>query len=195
MNKHLSFISEHTAEYALIENIKKKLKAQFKYVIPVFPWATREGCTLSRLIHSGDEFLVFGFYPRRPKIFIGQTEISFTINNELIEAAIIAAEFNIPMFAGFPIARNLWELDSPKCLWLKLTNKCVPIYQFENTAFFSKDGRRDIFTTNEILKEINDNAKVHNLSSFIEATRIIKQNRSNRFFVFGGYKPIYFLLR
>ncbi len=68
MKKATSFISEHTAEFALVPALKLILQKKYDYVTPIFPWMARECSNISTIIHKGDKFRVAGLYPRRPKI-------------------------------------------------------------------------------------------------------------------------------
>ena len=82
-NKFTSFLSERSTEYLLIPKIVNILKKEYKTVIPIYPWLTREGSKISKIIHKDDKFLVLGLYPRRPKIDVDNNIIYVKINDEL----------------------------------------------------------------------------------------------------------------
>jgi len=117
-----SFISEHTAEYTLVPNLKNILQKRFSIVTPLFPWATREGGTIARHLHKGERFKVVGLYPRRPKLLSANSSIiTVKLNRQILLGAQCGMELGIPIIAGCPLAKNFWELgNSPHCLWIKL---------------------------------------------------------------------------
>ena len=63
MNEYYSsFISEHTADYILIPSLINILRQEFKVVVPIFPWISREGNRFSRNIHQQDKFKVVAVF-------------------------------------------------------------------------------------------------------------------------------------
>jgi len=200
--EYSSFICEHTAEYVLVPKLTKILKLKFDVVIPIFPWMTREGNNLSKHIHSHDSFKIVGFYPRRPKINLKDNKIIIKINNEFIEGAEVALKINIPMLAGCPLAKSLWELDdNTKCIWIKLTDKTKHHYEIEvniekTTEFKILDNKNILGSENEILDYVISTSKTHNFETLIQGIQNIRAHSSTVYFMgFGSYKPIYFLLK
>lgn len=197
-----SFFSEHTAEYVLIPRLTNILKQQFEVVIPIFPWLTREGSNLSKTIHRNDKFKVIGLYPRRPKINLTDHRILIKINSEFLAGANEASRINIPMIAGCPLARNLWELNEyTKCVWIQLTEKTKHFYNVEysdKTPSGYKILQNDEVLKNddEILNFINNGSKKLDFECLIQAFKTIKEHSPTVYFMgFGSYKPVYFLLR
>jgi hypothetical protein len=198
--EYSSFICEHTAEYVLVPKLTTILKLKFDVVIPVFPWMTREGNNLSRQIHAQDKFRVVGFYPRRPKIDLENNKIVVKINKELIEGA--ASQINIPMLAGCPMAKSFWELnDNTKCIWIKLTDKTKHHYVIEYNKedaieYRVLDDTEILDGKEEILDFVFSRSETHNFQSLIDGIVNIRRHISTgKFMGFGGYKPIYFLLK
>jgi hypothetical protein len=200
--KYSSFICEHTAEYILIPQLTNILKRRFELVVPIFPWLTREGSTLSKTIHRQDQFKIVGFYPRRPKINLADNKILVKINHEFLEGAEEASRINIPMLAGCPLAKNFWELNEhTKCFWIKLTDKKKPFYEIEYNdrvpAEFKFLEKTEVLDSDEdILNFVITDSKDHNFESLIQAIQIIRAHGSIVYFMgLASYKPIYFLLK
>ena len=63
----VSFMSEHTVEYALVPKMIGILAPQFPRVIPIYFWATREGSRISRLCDVSGKVRVIAVFPRRPQ--------------------------------------------------------------------------------------------------------------------------------
>lgn len=195
-----SFICEHTAEYTLVPKFTDILKKKFESVSPIFPWLTREVGNISRFIHNQDNFKILGLYPRRPKISRLNQKILVKINDDLIRCAIEANKINIPMIAGCPLARDLWELnENTECIWIKLNDKTDQFYEIlnnENKFFVNKalDKNEILKTNQDIYRLIDEKCEKQNLENLAEAIRIIKYKSHSGYFI-GGYKPVYFLLR
>ena len=207
MKKATSFISEHTAEYILVPRLTNILKQKFKVVIPIFPWMTREGSNISKSLHQNDKFKILGLYPRRPKIaLLDKENIYLKINEQIILGTRSGLTLGIPIIAGCPLARDFWELSkTPNCLWFRLNfksnkNKEFQIKQTES-LYLDMDLSKMVFQKeNEILKYIIKNANLFDVDAAIEAFRKIKMDSMNleyysSFAFWGGYKPIYFLLK
>lgn len=197
-----SFICEHTAEYILIPRLTDILKQKFKVVVPIYPWLTREGNNLSKSIHRQDKFKIVGFYPRRPKINLKNHKILIKINNEFLNGAKEASRINIPMIAGCPLARNLWELnEDTKCIWIKLTDNTRSFYNIECVDEIPTEykviQREEILNTNhDILNFVINGSKELDFENLIQAIQTIRAHSSTVYFMgFGSYKPVYFLLK
>jgi len=119
---HMSFISEHSAEYVLVKDIVKTLSQDFGHVIPLYFWATREGANIARQCMNDRKVCLLAIYARRPKIMQpDQNWLLMKINYHLIEAARIGANVGCPVLAGIPLITNLsdFTLDVP-CSWFRL---------------------------------------------------------------------------
>ena len=202
MKEYSSFISEHTAEYVLVPRLTIILKQKFEVVIPIFPWMTREGSNLSKTIHRQDKFKIVGLYPRRPKINLTDHKILIKINTEFLNGAKEASRINIPMIAGCPLARNLWELnEDTKCIWIKLTDMTKNFYNIEYDDEISPEYKilqhEEVLNNNDdILNFIIKGSKKLDFEKLIQAIQNIKANSSTVYFMgFGSYKPVYFLLK
>lgn len=207
MNSVTSFIGEHTIELTIVPILKKILEVEFEYVVPVFPWMTREGGNLSRQIHKDDKFQILGLYPRRPKFSMNSDELTYLkISNQIIFGAISGQEVGIPIIGGLPLVRNLWDLSNePNCLWFNLDfNVNEPLeYQIkidDDLEFDKYLTNRLLRSNSEIFEVVRKHAKTFNIINAMSAFRKIKMDSMNldfysSFAYMGGYKPVYFLLK
>jgi hypothetical protein len=203
MKKATSYICEHSAEFALIPELKRVLKKKYDFVTPVFPWLTREGSNISHFIHGDDNFHVLALYPRRPKVSsIDPPKIEIKINPELIETSKVGSEHGIPFMAGCPLASNFWSLGAaPELFWVKINENCKAIYTAQeikhNKWSFIGNSQDTILETEEqLFAFVSEGTEIHNLDSFIEAIRDFRCHLStDSWFFGGGYKPVYFLLK
>jgi hypothetical protein len=195
-----SFICERTAEYILVPKLTSILRSRFKVIVPIFPWATREGGNLSKQIHKNDQFRVVGMFPRRPKLnSVNSSNIIIKINHQILVGAQYSIKFGIPIIAGCPLTKNLWELDnSPECIWIKLEQRSQDDFEIDtgNIQSFIPDW---IFPSEELL--LNYLSEYSILMDYQKAIESFKQTRGflretgyYRYFGIGGYKPVYFLL-
>ena len=74
MAKATSDIGEHTAEFVIVPVLNQLLSKVYDSVTPIYPWISREGSNISLELHSRDKFKVVGLYPRRPKLYSGNSE-------------------------------------------------------------------------------------------------------------------------
>jgi len=207
MSNATSFIGEHTVELTIVPLLKSILEREFTFVVPIFPWMTHEGGSISKIIHKDDEFKIIGLYPRRPKLSkIKIDTIILKISSQIVFGAKGGKSLGIPIIGGLPLVRNLWELSNkPECLWFKLDSDKdeqveyeIPfnkIYQPEKLlskiTFKSED---------DMINFLKKTAKTFNMVEAIKAFGKIKMDSMNldfysSFAYMGGYKPIYFLLK
>lgn len=196
MNKKAtSYISEHSAEFALVPALKKILESQFEFVVPLFPWVNREISNISKLLHKNVDFFVLAMFPRRPKIAQhAEKSIHITMNYELDNLKKLGKEHGIPVIAGCPQAIDFWELaNSKQHIWLSIGHNMTkdyltPVERLRNAE------NSPILTNSNILELVNTVCKKQNIKSF-EAF-IIESRWTSPIGLFGArYKPIYFLLK
>ena len=190
-----SYISEHSAEFALVPALKKILESKFEFVVPLFPWANRETSNISKLLHKNDDFFVLAMFPRRPKISEhAEKSIHITMNYELDDLKKLGEEHGILVIAGCPQASYFWELAKSKHhIWLSIGHNMTkdyltPVEHLRNTE------DSPILTNGSILELVNTVCKKQNITSF-EA--FIKESRWTlpRGLFCARYNPVYFLLR
>jgi hypothetical protein len=206
MSKATSFIGEHTVEFTIVPMLKNILEQEYEYVVPIFPWMTREGSSISRSIHKEDRFKIIGLYPRRPKLLATEEEsIYIKISSQVVLGARGGQSLGIPIIGGLPLAKDLWELGSdPECLWFKLDfdDSELSTYKIERGKIYKIENllAKKIFKSDSEILQLGKTAKTFNISEAMEAFRIIKMESMNlgyysSFAYMGGYKPIYFLLK
>lgn len=202
-----SFISEHTAEYTLVPNLKNILQERFSIVTPLFPWATREGSTISRHLHKDERFKIVGLYPRRPKLLSANSSIIIVkLNRQILLGAQRGTELGIPIIAGCPLAKDFWELGNcPNCLWIKLDQGFVDDFELEiessQSSYFANQISKFVFQSEkDLLIYLNERSEPMNFGaamlSFTEIKRASRELDYHSYFgLMGGYKPVYFLLK
>ncbi len=207
MSRVTSFIGEHTIELTIVPMLKRILEKKFDFVVPIFPWMTREGGSVSKLVHKDDEFKIVGLYPRRPKLSTRETDSIFIkISGQIILGARSGQVQGIPIIGGLPLVRNFWELSkNPECLWLNLDFENDSQLEFKirfDNSFKPENllSEKVLKTEDEIHQLISKKAKSFKINEAIEAFRTIKMESMNldfysSFAYMGGYKPIYFLLK
>jgi len=204
----LGFLSEHTAEYVLVPRLRSILAAKFGIVIPVYFWKTREGNSLSNLIHKSEFVRVLALFPRRPKLTSPTEETIWgKINQELLEYARASSSAGIPAIAGLPLAHSLPELwENREPIWISLAYESPEDVVFEVEAVSRKvvsvrpEGQKlDIMAEKNIPFFVEENASTMTWPDAIDAVNILRTERfrdnfHNRIFFLGGYKPVYFFV-
>lgn len=202
-----SFISEHSAEYVLVPNLKNILQEKFGIVTPIFPWSTREGGTMARHLHEGERFQVIGLYPRRPKLVSPSGSIiTVKLNRQILLGAERGRELGIPIIAGCPLVKDFWELgSSPDCLWIKLDQgsndnigleieKLQPLHSTNQVSSYIFQNREDllVYLMERTISMNLDDAML----SFRDIKRASWESEFRGYFgLMSGYKPVYFLLK
>jgi hypothetical protein len=205
MGKATSFICEHTAEYVLIPKLKEILRKRFDIVTPIYYWISRENSNISRQLHKHDIFKVVGLYSRRPKLISANSQkIIVKINDQIFRAAQYGMGLGIPIIAGCPLVKNLWELgNNPNCVWIKL---CLDSKEsFERELEFAQShsyvNHLSEFTfanEEDLLTYLTERSASMDFDSAISSFREIKRCSEGAWEFFrymGGYKPVYFLLK
>ena len=207
MGEATSFICEHTAEYILVPELKKILRNKFNTVVPIYPWASREGSNIAKELHKHDTFKMVGLYPRRPKLIsVSSPKIIVKINAQILRGAQTGLKLGIPIIAGCPLAKNFWELgNNPNCVWIELNQDStkdweLPLEPCQPLEYFNQISKSIFTTEKDLLTYLNENAKPIDTNSAISSFREIKRVSggidSYSYFRFMGlYKPVYFLLK
>ena len=199
IHKYSSFISEHTAEYFLVPTLTNILKESFQNVIPIFPWLNREGGKTSIKLHKDFIIKVLALYPRRPKVSITSEKLQIKISGELFQNSTFLLENNIPTIAGCPLINNLWQnFNLDTFFWVKINPNTKEFYSVDNNknemGNFNIIPKDEILTTpNSILEYVNSKSGSMDILELFEIIREGRYHVTPRF-MFGGYKPIYFLL-
>lgn len=122
--KAISFMSEHTAEYALVPHLVAQLEGSFRTIIPLYYWATREGSRVGRDSLIEVPVRVVAVFARRPKVFCpGDEKILVKINDTLFAAAQAGGQVGIPVLAGVPLVNSLAHFSTGvPCSWFHIGN-------------------------------------------------------------------------
>ena len=189
-----SYISEHSAEYSLVPALKSLLEAEFEFVVPVFPWITREISKISMLLHKNDRFHILVMFPRRPKISgVNDSTVYVTINRELESYKEVGSEHGVPVIAGCLKASDFWELA--KCsehIWLEIGHPELQEYliSVESLTLGTRSPRLDDEAVIALVKE----SRIHDIGGFDGFLRKARYSQPHR--MYGAqYKPVYFLVK
>lgn len=119
-----SFMSEHTAEYALVPDLITKLADRCSTIVPVYFWGRREGSRAGRESVCRSPVRVVAAFARRPKVARpGSDSILVKFNNVLFAAAHAGAEVGVPVFAGVPLVTDLvFYSIGVRCSWFHVTS-------------------------------------------------------------------------
>lgn len=122
MLKYTSFVNEHSVEYVLVPQLVQLLEKNFKKVIPLYFWATREGGNMAKDSLRHHYFKMLAIYPRRPKIAdINGDHILLNLNEVLFERSREFKKRGVPVIAGTLLIDSLYKFQlNAQCLWLKL---------------------------------------------------------------------------
>jgi hypothetical protein len=206
MYEATSFICEHTAEYLLVPELKRILHNKFDTVVPIYPWASREGSNIAKALHKHDTFKMVGLYPRRPKLIsVSSPEIIVKINAQILRGAQTGLRLGIPIIAGCPLARDFWELgENPNCVWVELNQDSTTDWELfldpdQPLKYFNQMSTSMFLNEKDLLVYLDKYAKPIDIDKAISSFKEIKGagfGASYSFLRFmGSYKPVYFLLK
>ena len=121
----MSFICEHSAEFALVPQFSRILSAYAHRVVPLYFWKSREGNTLSAMCDDGRSLRAVALYARRPKIHApDQSSITVKINSEIIRSSAYYHSMGIPVFCGVPCVSNILDFHADaQIAWFHLSAK------------------------------------------------------------------------
>jgi len=187
-----SFVSEHTVEFSLVPSLKEILEHEFKYVVPVFPWLSRELSGRSKRLHEDARFHVLVMFPRRPKVS-GDKKLFVTINSELELFKNVGKAYGIAVIAGCPNATNFWELaNCSEHIWLNIGHP--DSHKYLNSLASIEAGSLNIRISDEEIISLVTNSKLHSLNSLEDFIREARYSQPRG--MYGArYKPVYFLVR
>jgi hypothetical protein len=205
-------MSEHTAEYVLVNDLVHRLTPAFPNIIPIFFWATREGNRFALESMDDQNLRLVTCFARRPKVDPTCGSLLMKINREIIIYRHACALINIPVLVGLPMVKSLsaLRLNSP-CNWFDLAN------------FDYADGGDCHFTiswdavtaatrplpnlpgplTNMQIEELVKRSPIVSWSRAVDHIRDVRRTVSEqtigsygywRFSFIGGYKPFFLLV-
>ncbi len=205
MKNETSFMSERTAEYALVPDFVAKLSGRFPSIVPLYFWSTREGSRIGRGSLCRWPVKIVAAFARRPKVSQpGDDSIIVKINAVLFDVAHTAAEIGVPVFAGVPLVSDLVSYSiGIQCSWFHVTS--VPEQNVDRKFRLSLNGQPQCAEFPQgIAGPLSENSLVniadsesHELDwmSALEAMRRIKSVGGFRHPIFGGgYRPFFLLM-
>lgn len=197
-------MSEHTAEYVLVNDLVHRLSPTFPDLLPIFFWATREGnrTAIESMHHLS--FRLLTCFARRPKVdpFLNE-HLLMKINPELKQYHQACSPLGIPVLAGLPMIRSLSSLRlTSVCNWFSLADfDCVD--QEEFYVVVARDGTASLHESDDKLAVPLTTEKIENLvtqspqlswdqavSHLRDIRRIVARN-THRFVFFGVYRPFF----
>jgi hypothetical protein len=202
-----SFMSEHTAEYVLVNDLVRRLSPTYPNLIPIFFWATREGNRTAIESMQDLNLRLVTCFARRPKVERAQAHHLFMkINPELMQYRQVCAPLGIPVLAGLPMVKSLPCLrPNSACNWFNLSEfDCLD--QQECYVAILRDGTAARCESNDKLVRPLTTPEIENLvsksplitwSQAVEHLRYIRRTVSvntPHFPFLGGYKPFLFLV-
>ena len=186
-----SYICEHSAEFSIVPYLKSLLEKEFKYVVPISPWLSREFARKSKEVHKNTEFQVLVVFPRRPKTN-EENDIFVTLNSEIYAFKDISVKYGIEAIAGCPLATDFWELaTSTRYVWLDVGHPSDHEYLIKIT---SPTAKNDVFLSDEQILDLVRKSAFQTIGSLEEFVREARSVQSH-FFFGSRYKPVYFLVR
>jgi len=203
--KETSFMSEHTAEYALVPDLIDKFSGRFPNITPVYFWGTREGSRVGHESVSGRVSRVVAVFARRPKVLHpGDKSILVKINDILFAAARAGEEVGIPVLAGVPLVNNLvdFSLEVP-CSWFQITATSHRHEDYEFRLTLSGQPQRSALPKGVVgpltKMELIDIAEssCHELDGMLalDGMRHVKSAGRFQHPIFGGgYRPFFLLI-
>jgi hypothetical protein len=199
----LSFISEHSLEYVVVPRICEVLRANYKVIVPIYYWATREGNTLSRELHGNMKLRILSVFPRRPKVEKIDSDVVYgKINRSVMKFTEAANSFGIPTIFGFPLVKSFLDISNDcKCLFLNVTK-----YEDGDIHFKVKKEANsiDVVSEQKTIITMLDNAAILAIVSkgrvlnwddaLLHMNDLRNINEEYSRFWMSQYKPVYILL-
>lgn len=207
MARETSFISEHTAEFALVPEFARIAATRYRRVTPVFFWRTREGTSAASRPSARAQMgiRVVAVFARRPKVLVsGQDFITMKINSQLLRDAGFWGARGMPTFAGVPRASSLDDMCvGVECSWFYLRDVGPAADEFVSLRV--EDGALHGLCPNRIDGPLGEGEILDHIArstrpmAWVDAVEVIKstqrETETGRWpFGFAGYKPVFFLL-
>lgn len=207
---HTSFMSEHTAEYALVNEIVRILSRRYSSITPIYLWLSREGSSNAVRSLAHRHFKVVAVYPRRPKVQSpGSGSMRIKFNNTVLIAAREYHNRGIPVLMGSPLVSDLASFRTgTSCTWFRLAGHDSPTGDWHATVALGGELIESLPERSPIAGPLDHDSIISYVSSsaidaeWPEWLRTIRETRkSSRFledrsFLWFGrtYKPFYLLL-
>lgn len=200
-----SFISEHTAEYALVPSLVGILSRHFSSIIPVYFWATREGSTIAGRSVGPQHVRVIAAYARRPKVINPEDSmVLMRINARLLHAGAAGLDVGIPVFAGVPLASGLlqFSIETP-CSWFHINGRAPGDQDIEIRISLSGEaqgsdvGRPGVvgpLTADEVFGIVRSETRAMPWDVAVNSIRRVRSSGDIGMHFFSSYRPFYLIL-
>ncbi|WP_186176759.1 hypothetical protein [Vibrio jasicida] len=201
----ISYCTERTTEFAVFPAFSLLLST-FGENAPIQYWQTREGNNTSYALHGSEEVYLVAFFARRPKVKLGKEGLfQGKINNYIFEFHEEAKKYGVPVFCGFPVSNNLYEMNNSEKVWFYLSPN-APKY-FEVVFEVTSHKKIRLYDSYDHVYSVNDNDVISileqscNPMSWSRASEIMtelnrKPSASGPWFTRGWqYKPVYFVVK
>lgn len=199
-----SFMSEHTAEYALVPDRITKLGDRWSTIVPLYFWSTREGSRAGRESVCHWPVRVVAAFARRPKVaHPGSESILVKFNDVLFAAAHAGAEVGVSVFVGVPLVTDLvFYSVGVRCSWFHITSPSK--WNRDQELWLALSGQPQCAEPPQgiagplgatALADIAE-SESHELDwrSALEAMRYVKSAGRSQHPFFGGYRPFFLLM-
>jgi len=202
-----SFISEHTAEYALVHDLVAILSMKYANVVPMYFWTTREGATMALRSVGDCRVRIITAYARRPKVCSPTDTIIFMkVNSLLLQAGAMGVQTGIPVFTGVPLATGLlqYSINTP-CCWFHIQDEYPDGRDINITISLSGKRQEDDSDSSgiigplkakDILSLVKKHARLMCWEEAVDCMRRIRCGGEIRMgaFYFSDYRPFYLVL-
>jgi len=192
-------MSEHSVEYLVVPHLKTLLEPDYKAVIPLYFWNSREGNTYSKYSQQlrGKLFKILAVYPRRPKVVSYYSETIFIkFNHQLFERANFNAECGFDTIAGLPLIGDIYDISlNPSIVYFNLFNNGgEEILELSLTNDLSITSKNVALIDQAQIKQIIEGCKS---MSWNNAVFVISESKYflTPHSLFGDmYKPVYYFI-
>lgn len=201
----ISYISEHSAEYALVPNLAAILSKKYSAVVPIYFWATREGGSLAEACVGPHRVRLVAAYARRPKVESpGSKLLRMKINAPLFRSAELGRNLGVPVLAGVPLATELLRFCvTTPCAWFLLNdrfNMGADVIVTLDRSGQIQDGQeerrlvRGPLSEAEILGEIAGKAVLMEWGDAVQAIRALRKSEKDYGWFVSGYRPFFLII-
>ncbi len=203
-------MSEHTAEYVLVNDVVRRLAPAFSEAIPIFFWTTREGNLTACESMSALSFKLLTCFARRPKLHAADDRIIMKVNRQLFCYCRASSAVEIPVIAGIPLVRSLHLLRTTSpCCWIDIaklsssddvsievlldgTNASIPEAKMSAQFLLGSEEIQTLVAQSPILTW---ECAIGLIRDIRRAARLFDQAEGYGYLPwFGGYKPFHIVL-
>lgn len=203
--KEISFMSEHTAEYAVVPDLSATLSGRYSRIIPVYFWSTREGSRVGCESGSDRPFRVVAAFARRPKVaHAGSESIVVKVNEILFSTAHLGTYFGVPILAGVPMINDLHDFFvGASCSWFHITSQSELNVDREFRLSLEGEVQNGSLPTGiagplsktEIVEVVESQCRELDWLSVLDAMRHLKSAGRTRHPIFScGYRPFFMVI-